>query len=356
MATLALMEQGLTLAMEGELFSIERNGHVVQQVRMTDVDEVLVFGGITLTPAVVAALLRRGTDTVFLTARGHYRGRLLGRPGRNVELRLAQFGRLREPAFALSLARSLVSGKVANQRQVLLRAQRQQRREDLAHAIGGLRRVLQAVDTAPNVDVLRGLEGQASALYFGVFGRCIRNPRFAFTGRSRRPPRDPVNAMLSFGYTMLGMVAESAVLRSGLDPMVSAFHAPDYGRPSLALDLIEEFRPIVVDTLVLRLVNRREVGIEDFEQPPEEVEAVWDEDAPEDAPPTSPAPEAPAVWLGDTGRRVFFRAWGRRLRETHLYERRGQTLTIEEILQQQVYHLAQVLRGEELLYRPFVVR
>jgi len=347
------MEQGLTLAADGELFSVEREGKVIQQVRMLGVDEVLVFGAVSLTPSAIAALLARGIDTVFLTARGRYRGRLMGKPGRNVELRLAQFDRLRTPSMALELARSIVAGKIANQRNLILRSQREQKREDLADAAAMMRRMLRAVESAPDSDVLRGLEGQASAAYFGVFGRCIRNPRFSFRGRTRRPPRDPVNALLSFGYTMLAVGVEAAVLRAGLDPMLGAFHTPDYGRPSLVLDLMEEFRPVMVDPLALRLVNRREVAPEDFEQPPDEVEAAW-ADGP-DAPGKDSGP-APAVWLGESGRHVFFRAWGRRLRETHFYEQRSQTLTLEEIIQQQVYHLARVIRGEQPAYQPFVVR
>jgi CRISPR-associated protein Cas1 len=353
MATLALMEQGVTLAADGELFSVERDGKVIQQVRMLGVDEVLVFGSVTLTPAVIAVLLARGIDTVFLTARGRYRGRLMGKPGRNVELRLAQFDRLRVPAVALEVARAIVAGKIANQRNLILRSQREQKRDDLADAAAMMRRMLRAVETAPDADVLRGLEGQASAAYFGVFGRCIRNPRFRFTARTRRPPRDPINALLSFGYTMLAVSVEAAVLRAGLDPMVGTFHTPDYGRPSLVLDLMEEFRPIVVDALALRLVNRREATPEDFEQPPDEAEAAWADDS---EPPMADATPAPAVWLGETGRRVFFRAWGRRLHETHFYEARGQTLTLEEIMQQQVYHLSRVIRQEEPVYRAFVAR
>jgi CRISPR-associated protein Cas1 len=346
------MEQGVTLTVEGERFAVERSGRPIQQIRVSEIDEVLVFGGISLTPAAIATLLRHGIDTVFLTTRGRYRGRLLGRPGRNVELRVRQYEWAGDPAGTAAVARAIVTGKIANQRALLLRAQREHRREDLAAAAGELRGVLRAVETASGLDVLRGLEGQASAAYFGVLGRCIRNPAFTFPGRTRRPPRDPVNAMLSFGYTMLGTAAESAVLRVGLDPMLGVFHAPDYGRPSLALDLIEEFRPVLVDALVLRLVNRREVAPEDFEQPPDEVEAAWEEGEP----PAGAPPSARAVWLGETGRRVFFRAWGRRLRETHYHDWRGQTLAFEEILQQQVYHLARVIRGDEPAYRPFVVR
>jgi CRISPR-associated protein Cas1 len=346
------MEQGLTLTVEGERFAVERAGRTVQQVRVSEVEEVLVFGGISLTPAAVATLLRQGIDTVFLTTRGRYRGRLVGRSGRNPELRVRQYEWARDQVRALGVARSIVAGKIANQRALLLRSQREHKREELAAAAAQLRAILRAVEGASGVDVLRGLEGQASAVYFGVFGRCLRNSAFRFEGRTRRPPRDPINAMLSFGYTMLGTVAESAVLRAGLDPMLGVFHAPEYGRSSLALDMVEEFRPVLVDALVLRLVNRREVAPEDFEQPPDEVEAAWEEEET----PAAAAPAAGAVWLGETGRRVFFRAWGRRLRETHYHEGRSQTLTFEEILQQQVYHLAQVIRGDALAYRPFVVR
>lgn len=351
MPALALMEQGLTLSVDGGRFAVDKGGHVIEHVRMGEVDEVLLFGSVTVTPAAVAALLDRGVDTLFLTARGRYRGRLVGRPGRNVAVRVAQFQRLAGPGVALEVARGMVRGKIVNQRQLLLRAQREHRRDDLAAAVAELRRALDAAERAPTVDILRGHEGQASAAYFGAFGRCIRNPEFAFSTRTRRPPRDPVNAMLSFGYTLLATAMESAVLRVGLDPFFGAFHVAEHGRPALVLDLIEEFRPIVVDALALRLVNRREVAPEDFEQPPDEVEAAWAGDG---AGP--PADHPPAVWLGDTGRRVFFRAWGRRLHETHVYERRAQTLPLEEILQQQAYHLARVLRGEDPAYQPFMVR
>ncbi|HWP34536.1 MAG TPA: CRISPR-associated endonuclease Cas1 [Thermodesulfobacteriota bacterium] len=352
MASLVLMEQGLTLAVDGGFFTVERAGQVVDRVRVSEVDEVLLFGNVHVTPAATAVLLARGIDTVFLSARGRYRGRLTGRPGRNVELRIAQFERLRDPAAALSFARAVVAGKIANQRALLLRAQREHGLEEVAAALASLRWVQQAVGQAPNIEAARGLEGQASAVYFGRLGACIRNPAFAFNGRTRRPPRDPVNAMLSFGYTMLATLVESVVLRAGLDPMLGALHAPDYGRPSLVLDLMEEFRPILVDALVLRLVNRREVVPEDFEQPPDEVEAVWAEEA-EGAVASG---SSPAVWLGETGRRVFFRAWSRRLQETHFYAPRRQRLTFEEIVQQQTYLLARVLRGEEEHYQAFVVR
>lgn len=367
MPTLALMEQGTTLGVDGEQFAVEREGQageergrvVIQRVRMGDVDEVLVFGAVSLTPPAISALLQRGIDTVFLTMRGQYRGRLAGKPGRNIELRLAQFDRLRDPAVTVPLARALVGGKVSNQRYILLRAQREAKREDLAEAIGGVRRLLEGLESSASVEEVRGLEGQAAAIYFGAFGKCIRNPDFSFTSRTRRPPRDPINAMLSFGYTLLGALMESAVLRTGLDPMLGVFHAPEYGRPSLVLDLIEEFRPVLVDALALRMVNRREVAPEDFEELHDDAElaAVGEEgEAPTAAGRADFGELSRAVWLGPTGRRIFFRGWGRRLRETHFYAVRQQTLMLEEIMQQQVYQLARILRREAPAYQAFVLR
>jgi CRISPR-associated protein Cas1 len=354
MPTLTLMEQGVTLAVDGERFSIERGGAVVQQVRMGDVDEVLLFGNVSLTPAAIATLLRRGVDTVFLSMRGRYRGRLAGPLSKNIDLRMRQYDRLRQPEVALSIARAIVAGKLANQRTLLLRVQREQQLEDVAGAIAQIRLAAGAALTAPDLNVLRGLEGRAAAAYFPALGRAIRNPAFTFERRTRRPPRDAVNAVLSFGYTLLGIAAESAILRVGFDPLLGSFHAPEYGRPSLALDLIEEFRSVAVDSLMLRLVNRREVAPEDFEAAPAPEGAEPGEDADQVEP--AERGSTPGVWLNEGGRRVFFRAWSRRLREVLLYPARQQRLELDDILRQQAYHLARVVRGDDDVYVPFVPR
>jgi CRISPR-associated protein Cas1 len=351
MPALSLMEQGLTVGVDGEVLVVQREGQRIDHVRLGDLDEVLVFGAITLTPHAIAALLRRGLDVVFLTARGRYLGRLMPPNSRNVQLRLAQVEKLRDGDLALRMARAVVWGKISNQRNLLLRAQREMKRQDLARAIGGMREMLASVETAPDLEVVRGLEGQAAALYFGSLGKCVRNPAFAFERRTRRPPRDPANAVLSFGYTLLGMLLESFVLRAGLDPMLGFFHAPEHGRPSLALDILEEFRPVVVDGLMLRLLNRRELAPEDFESLDAEEEGDGRQDGAEES---GASPRG--VWLSDTGRRIFFRGWGRRLREALFYPPRRQALTIEQILRQQVFQVARVIRGDQGEYVPFVPR
>jgi CRISPR-associated protein Cas1 len=343
------MEQGLTLSAEGDLLLVGRGEAVIDRVRVADMEEVLVFGNVSLTPGAVRSLLRRRIDTVFLTLRGQYLGRLAAPASRNAELRIAQIEKLRDPEIALSLARTVVWGKISNQRNLLLRAQRELRRDDLARAIAGMRGLLGETGTAGTLDTLRGLEGQAAALYFRSLGQCLRNPDFVFERRTRRPPRDPVNAVLSFGYTLLSMRLESLVLRAGLDPLVGFFHGAEHGRPSLALDLVEEFRTVVVDSLMLRLVNRRELGPEDFESAGVSEEPIEGEGGEEAGP-------GPGVWLADTGRRIFFRAWSRRLQETLYYPGRRQVLPLEDILLQQVYQVARILRGEQDDYAPFVPR
>ena len=357
------MEQGLVLGVDGERFEIRKGEKVIERIAAAEISEVLLFGNISLTPGCTGFLLAQGIDTVFLTARGRYRGRLFGRHSPQIELRLAQFAKWHDPHFCAAFARAIVTGKVANQRNLLLRAQRELKVEPLATATAEMRRVLGLLAQASDVEALRGLEGRAAAVYFRVFGMCLRNPAFSFSKRTRRPPRDPVNAMLSFGYTMLNTRMESFILRAGLDSILGTFHAPESGRPSLALDLIEEFRPIVVDSLVLRLVNRRQVTPDDFEehlgQGDENGLAVDDEAEPAvETGDTSASEEAAksAVWLGETGRRVFFREWGKRLRESIFYEPRVEVRTIEDIMQLQVYHYARVIRGEDSVYVPFVPR
>jgi CRISPR-associated protein Cas1 len=347
------MEQGLTLGSEGEEFEIRKGEAVIEKVRAAEVSEVLVFGNIHLTPHCVSIILTRGIDAVFLTAGGRYRGRLVGPVSKNVDLRICQYRRWNDAGARDGMARAIVRGKISNQRNLILRAQRELKSDSLAKVAADMRRLLQSIGPDVNAESVRGLEGQAAAIYFGHFGACIRNPAFSFTRRSRRPPLDPVNAMLSFGYTLLNIAMESIVSRAGLDPMLGSFHAPEYGRPSLSLDLIEEFRPVVVDSLVLRLVNRRQVAPEDFEEPPAGDDAWMDESESDES---QPASKPRAVWLGETGRRVFFREWGRRLRESMFYESRREVHTLENIMRYQVYHYARVLRGEEEEYRPFVPR
>ncbi len=354
MRSLILMEQGLTLGVEGDTLVISRAKQRIERIRPDRLSEVLLFGNIQVSSHAIAMLLAHQVDTIFLTLRGLYRGRLSGPASPHVELRRQQYQKLADPALALRLARAMVSGKIANQRNLLLRAQREQPREGLAEAAAALRRQAESAAAAGDLASLRGHEGAAAAAYFSKFGTLIRTPGFRFDGRNRRPPRDPVNALLSFAYTLMAGFFESQILRAGLDPHLGAFHSADYGRPSLALDLMEEFRPLVADSLALRLINRREIALDDFENPPEEVESAWArKDEVEES--NESAGSANPVWLNEAGRKVFFRGWGRRWRDTLYFPLFQEVRTLEEIARQQVYLLARDLKGEAE-YQPFVPR
>lgn len=356
MRTLVLTEAGAELAAEGDVFLVRRGAATARRVRAQDVGQIVLMGPIEATSGAIFSCLRRGIDLVYLTGAGRYRGRIAGPGSRNAPLRLAQFRAATDPAASLAIAKAIVAGKVANQRNLLLRAQRNLRDDEIAAAAAAMRLLVPKIEAAETRDSLMGLEGQAAALYFGVFGRMIRNRDFSFARRVRRPPTDPVNACLSFGYTLLGVTVESAVLKAGFDPLLGFFHEAQYGRPSLVLDLIEELRPVVVDHLVLRLLNRRQLAPGDFEAP----DASDDEDpfaAPEDEAEAAPADAGPqAVHLAAWGRRVFLAAFFRRLREAVFYPPRAGAYELRQIAEQQVYHMARVVEGREPAYVPFVPR
>ncbi len=392
MPQVAINEQGASVHAEGDMLHVKREGRIIKRLRLADVDQLLLFGRVELSSGAVALLARRNVDVVFCTLKGAFRARLATRASKNVVLRLAQMRRAAEPETALRIARAIVVGKILHQRQILLRAQRKLQSDDVAEAVGQMRRLAERARRETSIDTVRGFEGQAAALYFRNFGRLIRSEHFTFTCRTRRPPRDPVNAALSFGYALLTTQAETTVLQCGLEPMVGFFHQPAYGRPSLVLDLIEEFRPLI-DGLVLRMVNRRQLGPSDFQQhsaaslaavladsakggtpslaAPAEAAAVPDlpidlnedeedgaslDEADDGQPPSLDDSHRPAVYLADSGRRVFLGAFFQRMRETMFYPAREQTLELRQILQEQVYHLARVIENKNSEYIPFVPR
>ena len=380
MHTLAISEQGTAVHADGDTLVIQRGKSVLRRVRAAELEQLLLFGGVEVTRQAMNVLLRREIEMVLLTRDGKFRGRLSGRGSKNVRMRLTQYQRSSDPVFCLEVARALVAGKLQNQRHVLLRAQRQFQDNDLAAAIGNLRVLGQRAAECRDLDVLRGFEGQGAALYFGVFGKLIRQPEFAFTSRNRRPPRDPVNAMLSFGYAVLGSLAETEIYASGLDPMLGFLHQPAYGRPSLMLDLLEEFRP-QIDSLVLRVINRRQVSVNDFDQrtgqslaemladdlPPERsdepVVLLMDDVGERPVPDESMAavhddvtvPEV-GVYLNGTGRKIFLHELFRRMRERLHYPPREAQLELWDILRQQIYHLARVIEGRQDQYHSYVGR
>lgn len=357
MTALVVTDQGARIARSERCFVVERRGVEIHRRAADAIDRILLFGSVEITSSAVAMALRTGCDVVFLNRSGDYRGRLVGPRSRNVRLRVRQILELQDPRLRLELARRFVNGKVRNQRALLLRAHRRAPCERLGAAAARLRRWLPLIDRTRDLDALRGIEGAAAACYFGAFGAAVRHPDLRFERRTRRPPTDPINACLSFGYGVLVAVAQSVVERIGLDPMVGALHELDYGRPSLVLDLVEEWRPVLVDSVVLRLVNRRQLGPGDFGPFEEDLTAdiLTGESPGERRTETAPPPHA--VRLRRTARAVLVRELLRRFRERVLVPARGSSFSYEAVLEQQARALARALeQGDPEVYSPFCTR
>lgn len=335
MKTIYITEQGATLRRDGPVLQVWTGRKKRSELLVHDLDQLVLMGNIMVTPAVLDFLIAERVDTVFMSYHGRFRGRLVHEHSKNVRLRLAQYEQLREPEVALRLGREIVRGKILNARAFLLKAARRQGGcEDLARAAARLAAMAERLAEMETLDQVRGCEGRASALYFEVFGRLIKNPDFTFEGRNRRPPLDPVNALLSLGYTLLANAVETAVQIVGLDPYLGALHEIAYGRPSLVCDLMEEYRSVVVDPMVVACINQRSFGLEDFE----------------------PAEDGGPVRFRRQAMRWFVELFERRLRGQIIYPPRGQRLTYRQVIEEQVRLFARCVLGAEAAYTPFLIR
>ncbi|MBM3216469.1 CRISPR-associated endonuclease Cas1 [Candidatus Poribacteria bacterium] len=262
MAVLYISEQGARLEHESHRFNVRYEDRVILTVPEIKLDAVLVFGNVSLTTPAISALLYRSVPTSFLTVRGQLKGTLAPQTSKNVPLRIRQFEWSRDASRSLPLARAIVRAKVRSAMRVIARFRRNHPDAQIPEE-PQLQELLPRLDAAPSHAQLMGVEGFATRLYFRAFGRMCRGLRFE--GRARRPPTDPVNSLLSFTYTLLSNELAGHVSARGLDPYIGFYHVVHYGRPSLALDLVEEFRHPAGDRFVLGLVNNRQFGEDDFQ-------------------------------------------------------------------------------------------
>ena len=343
MSVVALLAPGLQLTAHAGALRVLEGRHLVQTLRPHQITEVQLHGGAHLTAGARRLLLREGVDVVYFDGHGTYLGRLSSATSRAGDRRLAQLRAVLDPARRLRLATAVVAGKIANQRAVLLSRQRRLRDEELGDALVRMRALVGRAGEVGDLDELRGVEGLAARVYFGGLGRALRNAAFRFEGRNRRPPRDPVNACLSFGYALLVSRVERAVWRAGLDPYVGFLHEATRGAPALALDLAEELRP-AVDGAVLSLLNRRQLTPEDFRTPT--AEELGESAELGDR----------AVYLGDIARKVLLAAWEQRLAEREAHPRTGEEWTLEALLLEQARQVARVVQGDQDVYVPLSLR
>lgn len=346
MSAMVLQLPGARLGLRNGALVAMRNDRVIAQRPLHEVSEVVLIGQVALTDEARDVLVRRGVDVVYLTAAGTYRCRLIGAPTVHARRRIAQYAMSLDEGRRLAVAAAMIEGKLRNQARVATRAGRTDAR--VKNNVAAIRQISRRLASARTLDELRGFEGLGARLYFEALSCCIRHPELRFRGRNKRPPRDPVNACLSFGYTLLLRRVESAVMAAGLDPYVGFLHDADRGAPSLALDLMEEFRSVVVDRLVLRLINRQQLRREDFRQPNLPYGLAG-------APPTdeSATDTSEAVYLQDEGRSLFMREFNLVWRGTLLYAPTGNRHTVADILRMQAHALVRTIEDPARAYLPF---
>lgn len=335
--TLYLSTEGAYAHLEGETLVVKVGDAKRGQVPMHHLGAIVCLGRVSLSPQLMARCMADGRSIVWLNENGRFQARVEGEVGGNILLRQAQFRAADKPEIALQLSKAFIAGKLKNSRNVLMRSARDSKDEaektQLAKAAKALAVNLRNVQHAESPASVLGLEGDAARVYFEQFNTLIKpsmRAEFEYKGRSRRPPKDAVNALISFLYALLLSDCRSALETVGLDPQMGFFHVVRPGRPALALDLMEEFRAVLGDRLALTLINRGQLQNKDFEFRP-----------------------GGAVYLNDTGRKTVVVAYQERKKETMQHPVLETQVEIGLLPLLQARLLARYLRGDVPHYIPF---
>jgi len=344
--------QGVSVTRKGETIVVKEKGDAISEVRIKDLHHVAIFGAAQISTALVQTLCEQEVPISYFSMGGWFYGLTRGHGLTNVFTRIRQFARAAEPEQALPLARLFVYGKIRNQRTLLMR----NHVEPPALALRAMKHAASAALSAPNHGTLLGIEGAAALVYFRNFSGMIKGSddmddipgleekpedrvraaqaafNFDFKTRNRRPPRDPVNALLSLAYSLLARDCTVAALAVGFDPYIGLYHQPRFGRPALALDVMEEFRPIIADSAVLTAINNRMLSPADFVRAGE------------------------AVNLSPSGRKRFFLAYEKRMSDTVTHPLFDYKVSYRRAIELQLRLLARTLTGEIERYLPFTTR
>ena len=329
-----VQEQGARIGLDGERLAIRspKTGTKVEG-RLSNTSQVNVFGNVQVTTQALRTLLQRGIPVSFFSYGGWYVGRAVGVDSKNVELRLAQYAGATSPAMCLNLARGIVVSKILNCRTMLRRNIENPDRV----ALSELRQLSRKAADVASIESLLGIEGSAARTYFSCFASMLKASeddadRFDLDGRNRRPPRDPVNALLSFCYALLTKDFVIAATSVGLDPLLGFYHQPRFGRPALALDLMEEFRPLVADSVVVSVINNKVITQSDFIR------------------------AAGSVALSAAARRRLIQAYERRMDQLVTHPVFGYRISYRRVFEVQARLLSRHLLGELPEYPAFRTR
>ena len=350
MSTLYLVKQGTMLRKDHGRFVVEgsrlaadgkldgksdgkqsRSEEAVLEIPIQEVGRILVLGRVQISTSAIEVCLERQIPVVFMSQTGDYKGHLWSSEFCDLPTEAAQFGRRHDRVFQLELARQIVWGKGMNSRITVQRLNRKRKVEGMGAKLKRMEQHLAAVERATDLNELRGYEGAIAKLYFGALGQMITNPGFSLTGRSRRPPKDPVNSLLSFGYTLLANNVLSLILAEGLNPYLGNLHRSERKEMHLVFDLVEEFRAPVVDSLVIALVNKKILRPTDF---------------------TYPNAEG-GVYLEAGSRRVFLKHFEERISESFIHPRTQQQVSYRRAIQLQIQQYKECLQLSAI-YQPFI--
>lgn len=330
MQVLHVTEQGAILVRKGNRLHIYKNREKLLVVRVRQLEQIVLWGAIRITPMALRLCCEEGLDLVLVNRHGGYYGRLQGPTTKNIVLRKAQWERNQDESFSLAIGKRIIEAKIHNCRTLLRHLQRHRETTLIRETLFTLRSILLRITKAQTGEELMGLEGEAAKAYFQALGTTIHEPFFQFSKRSRRPPEDPSNALLSFGYTLLLTSIHHWVEIVGLDPFLGFLHRLGYGKPSLCLDLMEPFRPALVDAFIMGLISRRMIKPDDFDGPVKE------------------GNEAPKEYrLTGNGFKKFLALWENRREDSILDPVTGKTLTWSQMLESNVRSLAKALRENE---------
>lgn len=338
--TLYVMTPNAYLHLDNDTLRIDVDHEKKMQVPLHHLGSVVTFGNVMVSPAAMHRCADTGIALVLLDHNGRFKARMEGAVSGNILLRQAQHRAAGDGDFALNVARSAIAGKLRNARQVLQRGAREaddtEDEKCLSEAAEALARSVRNLPHATDLDKVRGIEGDAAKVYFSALPKLVRkSARGAFTmdGRSRRPPRDRFNALISFLYSMVMNDCRSALESVGLDPQLGFLHAVRPGRAALALDLMEEFRAILADRLALTLINRGQIGADDFQER-----------------------EGGAVSLAGDARKIVVVAYQERKQEEITHPLLGTKVPIGLLPQLQARFMARTIRGEMEGYLPFLAK
>jgi CRISP-associated protein Cas1 len=337
--TLYVQTQGTYLYLDHETLKLQVEKETKLQVPLHHLGGIMAFGNVMMSPFLIHRCAEDGRSLVWLSEYGRFRARLAGSTTGNVLLCRAQHAALDNAEATLNITRYMVAGKLQNARNVLMRAAREVKGEGDRQLLKAAAQVhtesIQSVAKAADLEKVRGIEGYAAKSYFAAFSSMVRTNHkvFEFTERPRRPPQDPINALLSFVYTLLVNECVAACEGVGLDPQLGFLHALRPGQPSLALDLMEELRAPIADRMVLTLINRGQITLDDFVERP-----------------------GGAIYLSEDGRKTLLAAYQKRKQEELLHSVVNEQVPLGLVAHVQARLLARHLRGDIPHYQPFMMR